>query len=186
MSKRSALMYLAAALTATVMLFVGAHTSAQLGGSAAGSGDSLKGFLQTYLRDPTMGIDNTTKYAASSVDLRGDGVREAIVYVTGQNWCASGGCVTLVLAPDGATYRVVSRILITRPPIRVLTTKSHGWRDISVRVQGGGDVVGYEARLSFDGTSYPISPSNNRAEKLKTDVPGDVVIPPDVKVIPLY
>ena len=68
--------------------------------------------------------------------------------------------MTLVLTPEGASYRVVTKIRITRPPIRVLATSSHGWHDIGVWVQGGGIQRGYEAKLQFDGKTYPSNPSS--------------------------
>jgi hypothetical protein len=141
------------------------------------SANTLRTFLQGYLKRPSLGIDKTTRYIAAFVDLKGDGKQEIIVYVTGRWWCGSGGCQTLILSPAGSSYRVVTKILITRPPIRVLTNASHGWRSIGVWVQGGGIQPGYEAELRFDGKTYPISPANPPALPLTGKVAGDVVVP---------
>ena len=149
--------------------------------------DSLKRFLQDYLRDPVMGDDDeTTQFIPAFVDLKGDGTQEVIVYVTGRNWCGSGGCTTLVLAPKGSSFKVVTKIFITRPPIRVLTTKSHGWYDIAVRMQGGGIIHPIEGKLSFNGRTYPISPDMPSARRLKEKVAGEVVIPLEAEGKPLY
>jgi hypothetical protein len=117
---------------------------------------SLKKFLQGYLRDPYASLEDekTTRYSAAFVDLNDDGTPEVITHITGRDWCGSGGCTTLVLKAEGSSYRTVARLTITRPPIRVLTTKSHGWRDIGVWMQGGGIQPGYEADLFFNGKSY--------------------------------
>ncbi|HXJ16176.1 MAG TPA: hypothetical protein VNM68_03160 [Candidatus Polarisedimenticolia bacterium] len=138
---------------------------------------SLKSFLQQYLKDPRAPDDKTTRYSSALVDLNGNETDEVIVYLTGDYWCGSGGCLILILEPDGATYKVNTRILAARPPIRVLATKSHGWHDIAVMVGGGGILHAYEARLSFDGESYPISPANPPAQRLTVKVPGKIVIP---------
>lgn len=142
-----------------------------------GEKDRLKRFLQQYLRDSQTPEDNTTRYTVAFVDLKDNGAKDVIVYITGQRWCGSGGCTTLVLAPVGSSYGVNSKIVVTRPPIRVLPTKSHGWHDIAVRVQGGGDVNAYEVKLTFDGKSYPISPSHHRGRRLENEVLGREIIP---------
>lgn len=145
---------------------------------------SLQGFLQAYLKNPVLGNIRSTRYFANFVDLKGDGAREAIVYIMDDehqwfqhHWCGSGGCTMLVLAPTGSSYEVIARVTITRPPIRVLVTRSHGWHDIGVWVQGGGIQPGYEARLSFNGKTYPSNPSVLPARRLAKHIPGDTVIP---------
>jgi len=139
--------------------------------------NSLRGFLQTYLRTPPWTeIEPTTRYLPAFVDLDGDGKPEAIVYITGRWWCGSGGCVTLILHREGSSYRVVTRITISRPPIRVFAATSHGWRNISVWVAGGGILQGYQADLRFDGTTYPSNPTTPPARPLEADTRGQIVI----------
>jgi hypothetical protein len=147
---------------------------------------TLRTFLQSYLRVLSVDDDKTTRYIDAYVDLNGDGVQEVIVYITGRGWCGSGGCITLILAPRGSSYRVVARILITRPPIRVLKRESNGWRNISVWVQGGGILPGYEAELRFNGKAYPLNPSVPPARRLTGKVVGGVVIAPSQDGMPLY
>jgi len=137
---------------------------------------SLKTFLQTHLETPPSNRDKTTQYFSAFVDLNGDGTPEAIVYLTGQSWCGSGGCRTLILARNRSSWRVVTHITITRPPIRVLSNASNGWRNISVWVQGGGIQPGYEAELRFDGKTYPSNPSVPPARRLTGKAIGEVVI----------
>ena len=142
--------------------------------------DSLKRFLQKYLDD------RTTLYSHAFVDLNGDGKDEAIVYLTGRGWCGSGGCNMLVLTQEGDTWRLVTSITTTWPPIRVLASRSHGWRDISVWVRGGGIRPGYEAELSFDGETYATNPSVPPARPLAAKVDGKVVILSPEGATPLY
>lgn len=148
--------------------------------------DSLKGFLQGYVKEARLDDDKTARFYFAILDLNGDGRAEALVYLVGRWWCGSGGCPLLVLAADRGSYTVVTRILITRPPIRVLSTTSNGWRDIAVWVQGGGIQHGYEAELRFDGKTYPISPANPPARRLTRKVPGETVISSSQKATPLY
>lgn len=150
--------------------------------------DSLKRFLQNYLGPRS--DEERTRYVAAFTDLNGDGVREAIVYVIGPGWCGSGGCITFVLNREGSSYTVVTKITITRAPIRVVDHVSNGWRDIGVWVVGGGIQHGYEAELPFDGKTYPSNPSMPPARKSNTKAPGQVLIPASANDIrngkPLY
>ncbi len=115
------------------------------------------------------------KYIIAFVDLSRHGGREALVYLTGQEWCGSGGCTLLVLAPDGPSYRVVTKVTICWPPIRALESRSFGWRDIGVGVRGGGVPRG-EAELRFDGRSYPTNPSTLPAARSARAPAGRTII----------
>jgi hypothetical protein len=137
----------------------------------------LKSFLRNYLQDSYKAGDTTTRYFATLVDLTGDGGREAIIYFTDQHSCGSGGCTTLILAPRGSSYGVITAITIGWPPIRVLSTRKNGWRDLGIWVQGGGIQPGYEAELQFDGKTYPRNPSVPPAKPLIEKVTGKVVVP---------
>jgi hypothetical protein len=142
---------------------------------SSGQVESLKKFLQNYVGNSD--DDRTTEYSSAFVDLKDDGTQEIIVYLTGDGWCGSGGCTTLILAPKDSSYAVVTKITIVRPPIRILVTKLNGWHDIAVRVQGGGIINPYEAKLSFNGSTYPRNPSVSPARRLVEKVAGEEVIP---------
>jgi hypothetical protein len=144
--------------------------------------DSIKMFLRDYLRDPF----KTTRYCSAFVDLKDNGTRQVIVYFTDQHSCGSGGCTTLILAPEGSSYKVVTSITIVWPPIRVLGTKSNGWHDIGVMVHGGGTDPAYEAKLSFNGETYPSNPTMPPARRLTEKVAGEVVVPLNAVGKPLY
>jgi hypothetical protein len=126
---------------------------------------SLKAFLRDYVRNP--GYDYTrTRYVAAPVQLE-DNTTDIIVYFTDRQSCGTSGCTVLILAPQGSSYKVITSIPAARLPIRVLDTSKHGWRDIGVWVQGGGIQPGYEAALSFNGTTYHVNPSVAPARKLQ-------------------
>ena len=137
---------------------------------------SLRTFLQEYARRNAPVRDRATRYLSAFVELNNNGKQDIIVYLTGQDWCGSGGCTTLVLEAEQSSYKVIARITITRPPIRVLTRESKGWHDLGVWVQGGGIRRGYEADLSFDGQTYPSNPSTLPAQRLAEAPLGEIVI----------
>jgi len=147
--------------------------NAQQGADAptAEATESLKKFLRT------LDDDRSARYVLAFRDLNGDGIPEAIVYLSGSKWCGSGGCNTLILTPHGNSWRIVARILVTRPPIYVLSDVSKGWHSIGVWVQGGGIQPGYEAELRFNGKTYPKNPSISPARRLEGKPMGEVVIP---------
>ena len=140
----------------------------------------LRKFVET--RDK----NKTTRYIAAFSDLNGDGIPEAIVYLGPGHWCGSGGCNTLILARDKSSWKIVTNMTVTRPPIRVLKDSTNGWRDITVWVEGGGIHPGYEALLRFDGHSYPSNPTVAPAQRLEGEAEGEVVISPTQEALPLY
>lgn len=148
--------------------------------------EPLRSFLQDYLKDHGFPDDKTTRFTAASADLNDDGKPEFVVYITGQCWCGSGGCNLLILTPQNSTYMVVGDLSITRPPIRLLSTKSNGWHDVSAWVQGGGIQPGYEAKLPFDGKDYPSNPSVPPAVPLTRRAAGKVLISGTEKGTALY
>src|SRR5271169_201136 len=172
--------------TMVVLAACSVLTSAERPSTTAEDSMQLKSFLQDYLKVSHTAGGNTTRYFAAFVDLKDGGKRQVIVYFTDQPSCGSGGCTTLILAPEGSSYKVIASITIVWPPIRILNTKSNGWRDIGVWVQGGGIQPGYEAQLSFDGKTYPSNPSMPPARRLVTEVAGEVVVPRTAEGTPLY
>ncbi len=149
----------------------------------------LKKFLQSYVEKSEAAFEREkgkTRYYAAFVDLNDDGKKEAIVYIVGGAWCGTGGCPMLILRTEGHSYHVITETGITQLPIRMLKTKSNGWHDLSVVVAGGGIQPGYEAKLSFDGESYPTNPSVSPAEKIEGKIPGTTLVPDTMKFWPLY
>jgi hypothetical protein len=125
----------------------------------------------------SLGVDaGSFRYYSRAIDLNGDGRDETVVYVVSPMYCGTGGCNTLVFTPRDGGLREVSSLSITRPPIVAAETTSNGWRDLVVHVSGGGILPGYDARLRFDGRSYPGNPSVPPAEPVKGAVKGAVLI----------
>jgi hypothetical protein len=152
--------------------------SAALG--AFGSDADVRQFLKA--RFDAQGANSAdTRAAIAFHDLNGDGLKDALAYVSGPSWCGSGGCKLYVLQNQGRTYRVVARTTVTRPPIRVLSARTKGWQDIGVSVAGGG-VATHNAVLRFTGQSYPGNPSTQPA---LAGHDGTLLIDEDTRSAPL-
>jgi hypothetical protein len=111
--------------------------------------------VRTFVRE----MLHTSGYERVDADLNGDGRKESFVYVTDPSFCGSGGCLLLVLSPRGNNYSVVMRATVVKRPIMIFRTATHGWRDVGVTVQGGGNIRTYVSRLRFDGHRYPSNPT---------------------------
>ncbi len=141
----------------------------------------LESFLGTYLwrayREDEPPIRLT--YLVAAADLNDDDADELLVYLNSDGFCGSGGCTLLILTPRGNSYRVITRATIVRLPVRALDTRSNGWRNLAVRVQGGGILEGYEAELRYDGASYPSNPSMPPARRLQGIASGEILFDED-------
>lgn len=142
--------------------------------TAAGAATPLP--AAAFLRDHEI-----TRYRLAQTDLNGDGRPETLIYGMDTagggvaDLCGTGGCNLYVLSPAATGYRLVTKITVARPPVRVLPTTTRGWHDLAVLVAGGGTNEGYEARLRFDGTGYPSNPTVPPATRLD-GATGKVVI----------
>lgn len=121
--------------------------------------NALQTTLRDYLSSPLFGDDDSITYSAGFFDLNRDGKVEVLVYLTGRSLCGSGGCVVLVIDCTGTSYKVMQKITVVHPPIRVLSSRSHGWNDLRVTVRGGGIQVDRQVVLKFDGARYPSNPT---------------------------
>jgi hypothetical protein len=143
---------------------------------------SLRNFIIQYLGPPEAEEDRTnTRYLSATADLNGDGQPEIIVYLLGSDWCGSGGCTMLILTTQNGVYKVITRTTVTQLPIRLLSTRTNAWLDLSVRVSGGGIRPGYDAKLVFDGQKYASNPTVAPAKKLPSHTPGTTLIQEDAE-----
>lgn len=66
-------------------------------------------------------------------DLNGDGCPDAIVLLTGNKWCGSGGRNMLVFQGTKTGFTFVSASTVTQEPVAVLPETRHGWHTLVVR-----------------------------------------------------
>ncbi len=89
-----------------------------------------------------------------SSDLNDDGRSDAIVLLTGNEWCGSGGCNMLIFKGTDKGFVFVSSSTITQEPLSLLSEKQHGWHTLVVTSGGTGRVL-----MRFNGHQYPSNPS---------------------------
>ncbi len=142
-------------------------------------------FLRVYLAKDASADASAARFVSATVSA-GRPYQEVVVYVSGGDWCGAGGCDLFVLAPRGRSFRVIGRMTVVRPPIRVLKTFSHGRPELAVLVSGGGVQPGYQARLSFDGRRYPGNPSMPPARHMKHAAAGRTIITGDEPSVSVF
>jgi hypothetical protein len=108
---------------------------------------TLDSAVKAYVK--TQGDDQIPTYKSARRDLNNDGNDDAIVLLTGPNWCGSGGCTMLVFKGLKDEFKLVSSTSVTLAPIRVLKQPSSGWASLIVHSRSHG-----EALLRFNGKKY--------------------------------
>jgi hypothetical protein len=127
--------------------------------SKSESNAALRIFLQRYFKVYGSVVERDLRYSVASVSLNGNSKHQLFVYLPGRWSCGSGGCVALLLEPRDSSFRVIDRFTLVRLPIRILPSKTHGWHDLAMPVEGGGIFPGHFVILRFNGHSYPSNPS---------------------------
>jgi len=120
--------------------------------SPAQTPPTLAAAVQAYAEKA--GVRQTVKVRHALVDLNGDGVVDALVFLTDPDWCAAAGCTLLVFRGSKSGYALVSDSRAVETPIRLTTERSQGWRTLIVYAKGRGDVL-----MRFGGKRYPVDPS---------------------------
>jgi hypothetical protein len=100
------------------------------------------------------GAADSSSFRYALADLNDDGRDDAIVLLSGPNFCGSSGCTMLVFRGTEAGFTLVSSSTIVMAPIRVSLYSVNGWRSLIVYAKDKGNVV-----LHFSGTRYPADPS---------------------------
>jgi hypothetical protein len=148
---------------------------------------SVWAYLQNRLRDAPG--DRDSRYVLAWVDLNGDGRNEAVARIMSRGTCGTGGCNMYVLSPHGRRWSLVGRMTITRLPVRVLNSRTRGWRDLGVHQSyccEGGRFASYEALIPFDGRTYPSNPSMTPSRRLRRPAAGRVLISDEDRGRPFF
>lgn len=145
--------------------------------------EALRTFLQTSFAEARENYGDTA-YVAAFADLNDDGRDEALVSLHSGLFCGSGGCALYIYTPAGASWREIAELTIVNAPVRLLNTRSQGWRDLAVMVRGGGVEIPREARIRFDGRTYAPNPS--LAPRLRGRPPGRLLIGEGSESRPLF
>jgi len=101
------------------------------------------------------------KYRVQLIDLNADATPEALVLMLGRDWGGTGGQTMFLFLGTKKGFTFLSRMTGIHAPMQgslcVLDSKTRGWRDLGVRVSGGGAKAKF-VRMRFDGTRYPLNP----------------------------
>lgn len=126
-----------------------------LGATPASAGDmkALEKAIKAWAEESAV-----PTYKHSFADLNDDGVDDAVVLITDNQYCGSGGCSFVIFRGMAGGFKLVSSSTITREPILLLPEKKKGWHTLSVLVAGGGAKPG-QVMMRFDGKKYPGNPS---------------------------
>ena len=116
-----------------------------------------------------------TRYVAAWADLNGDRRPEAVVYMISPGYCGTGGCSLFIYTPEQGSWYQHGRLTVTNPPIMMLNSRTNGWRDLAVRVSGGG-VRPHTARVPHGRHTYEPNPSTGASRPLRRPAPGRVLI----------
>jgi hypothetical protein len=130
--------------------------------SAAALADSPAGLARAV--NAFAAPSSITAFRYALYDLNGDGIADAVVLITDNRWCGSGGCAMLVFRGTGGGFKLLSKATISNEPILVLPKTVHGWHTLLVSVRGGGIKPGL-ATMSFKGQGYPRNPTLEPREK---------------------
>ena len=142
---------------------------------ASAENKQFRRWLVHYLKnDPDDDDLANMTYGYALLDLNGDGRNEAVVWAKDSNLCGTSGCGFLVFVHDRSGWRLFADGPTTRPPIKVLPTRTHGWQDLSSLQYGGGVEHPFEAWDRFEGKSgYNWS---RAAPKVPKNVHGRIII----------
>ena len=132
----------------------------------------LRTFLQERFAEDRAGFPDT-RYVVAWADLNGDRRPEALVYLISGNAYGTGGCTLYIYTPDQGSWYQHGSLTITNPPITVLNSRTRGWRDLAVRVAGGGARL-HNAIIRHGRVTYQSNPS--MAPTLGRRAVGRVVI----------
>ena len=153
--------------------FLGAFGVTQVAWAAKAEDETA---LQAYLKATSK---VSYDYQVGWADLNADGLQDAVVRFTSQEFCGSGGCSIQVLQRTRTGFRKRGSTTITWLPIEVLPSRHHGWRDLSMFTAGGGVLPGYRSSWAFNGRKYPFA---SQAGPLPKGLHGRAIIDKDAPV----
>ena len=134
---------------------------------------ALSSAVQKYIcRYPTDVVSHDP-FRFALRDLNDDGRPDAVVLMSGRDWCGSGGCTMLIFQGVENGFQFVSASTITSEPIRISKKRTHGWHSLIVYSKGKGDVV---MRFTEAGR-YPGNPSMQpRASRMELDAASVAIL----------
>lgn len=115
--------------------------------------------------------------------LGAPGTRHALVLLVGPEWSGTGGATALLFEgkenPKGErqtfTYRLLAKMSPINAPFLLGPGTSHGLKNITTLVSGGGARAHY-VTLKFDGKTYPTNPTVAESTPAGTTLSGTALL----------
>lgn len=108
--------------------------------------------------------DNKDRYIYFYEDLNDDKKDEIVVFLWGDNYSGTGGGTLMVF---NNKYDLISRTTVVNMPIIINKNKTNGYKNIMVKVEGGGVYKGFYSLLKYENKTYPLNASMQ--EKVNLD-----------------
>ncbi|WP_343343318.1 hypothetical protein [Terrisporobacter petrolearius] len=108
--------------------------------------------------------DNKDRYIYFHEDLNDDKKDEILVFLWGDNYSGTGGKTLMVF---NNKYDLISRTTVVNMPIIISKNKTNGYKNIMVKVEGGGVYKGFYSLLKYENKRYPLNASMQ--EKVNLD-----------------
>lgn len=128
---------------------------------------ALQSAVKAFLSSKGATVNNANgAYGYNLVDLNGDGVEDALVYLVSTSFCNEDKCTLLVATGEaGDKFKVHSMIKGLSTPVLISATNTKGWADIVTQLF---DEIGTatSVKLAFDGSKYPDSPTASGVKPL--------------------
>ncbi|MEM6988717.1 MAG: hypothetical protein AAF499_19605 [Pseudomonadota bacterium] len=115
-----------------------------------------------------------TEHHFAYTDLNDDESLDVVVLLTDDSWCVGESCTAMIFVSEGDSVRLVSKLSLVNGPVALGEYVEGGWRDLYVRLPGRRALT--MARVSFDGTEYPNSPSKWGVDTVKGYGPGRLLL----------
>ncbi len=97
-------------------------------------------------------------------DLNKDGYSDLLVFVSGADFCGTGGCSLFVYQGNSnGNFNLISTIDLVQA-VYLGDTYTNEWRDLIIGVGGGGYVGTGFSKLQYDGKTYPPNPTTDGVE----------------------
>lgn len=108
--------------------------------------------------------DNNDRYIYFHEDLNDDKKDEIIVFLWGDNYSGTGRGTLMIF---NNKYDLISRSTVVNMPIIISKNKTNGYKDIMVKVEGGGIYKEFYSLLKYENKKYPLNASMQ--EKVNLD-----------------
>ncbi|MBX2927326.1 MAG: hypothetical protein KF852_05775 [Saprospiraceae bacterium] len=132
---------------------------------------ALQSAVKAFLSSKGTTVETTNgSYGYNLVDLNGDGVKDALVYLVSTAFCNDEKCTLLVATGEaGDKFKVHSMIKGLSTPVLVSATTTKGWADIVTQLFDEKRTA-ISVKLTFDGSKYPDSPAASNVKPLEKAV----------------